>query len=152
MHNPTTLIDFYKADHRNQYPDGTTLVFSNWTPRGSRIEGIDEVVFFGLQYYVQEYLHNVWSREFFQVSKDVAVERYRRRMTNAGFNLDLSHLEALHNLGFLPLRIMALPEGSKVPIGVPMFVVWNTLPDFFWLTNYIESTLSSIVWGSCTSA
>jgi nicotinamide phosphoribosyltransferase len=43
--NPLLLTDGYKVDHKRQYPDGTTLVYSNWTPRKSRIEGIEEVVF-----------------------------------------------------------------------------------------------------------
>ncbi len=43
--NPLLLTDGYKVDHKRQYPEGTTLVYSNWTPRKSRIDGIDEVVF-----------------------------------------------------------------------------------------------------------
>ena len=46
--NPLFLIDGYKADHRRQYPEGTTVVYSNWTPRKSRVEGMDQVVFFGV--------------------------------------------------------------------------------------------------------
>jgi nicotinamide phosphoribosyltransferase len=56
--------DFYKVDHRSQYPENTQMVFSNWTPRGSRIEGINEVVFFGLQYYMLRYLQDEWQRDF----------------------------------------------------------------------------------------
>ncbi len=54
--NPLLLTDGYKVDHRRQYPIGTSLVYSNWTPRKSRIEGIDEVVFFGLQYFIKKYI------------------------------------------------------------------------------------------------
>jgi len=43
--NPLMLIDFYKADHRRQYPEGTELVYSNFTPRKSRQEGNDKLVF-----------------------------------------------------------------------------------------------------------
>lgn len=152
MSTPLTNIDFYKADHRSQYPKGTELVFSNWTPRSSRIEEVDNVVFFGLQYFVKEYLVNRWNRDFFERSKDEVVGRYARRMTNAGIAIEVDHIEALHDFGYLPLEIRALPEGTEVPIGVPMFVMWNTEPDFFWLTNYLETTMSSIVWGPCTSA
>lgn len=41
-----------------------------------------------------------------------------------------NHIEALHDLGYLPLRIKALPEGSKVDIGIPLLTVVNTHPDF----------------------
>lgn len=152
MSTPLTMIDFYKADHRNQYPKGTETVFSNWTPRKSRIDEIDHVVFFGLQYFVEEYLVARWNRDFFDRPKEAVVAPYRRRMRNAGINIDVDHIEALHNLGYLPLEVRALPEGTEVPIGVPMFVLWNTNPEFFWLTNYLETSLSSIVWGPCTSA
>jgi nicotinamide phosphoribosyltransferase len=53
--NPLLLTDGYKVDHRRQYPTGTTLVYSNLTPRKSRIDGVDEVVFFGLQYFIKKY-------------------------------------------------------------------------------------------------
>ena len=52
--NPMHLIDGYKADHRRQYPEGTEYVYSNFTPRMSRIEGVNEIVFFGLQYFIKE--------------------------------------------------------------------------------------------------
>lgn len=152
MTTPLTNIDFYKADHRSQYPAGTETVFSNWTPRKSRIDGIDEVVFFGLQYYVLEYLVARWNREFFERPKAEVLDRYRRRMANAGIDIGVDHIEALHDLGYLPIEIRALPEGTAVPIGIPMFVMWNTEPAFFWLTNYLETSISSIVWGPCTSA
>jgi nicotinamide phosphoribosyltransferase len=54
--NPLLLTDGYKVDHRRQYPEGTTLVYSNWTPRKSRIEGVEEVVLFGLQYFIKKYI------------------------------------------------------------------------------------------------
>lgn len=145
-------IDFYKADHRSQYPKGTEVVFSNWTPRGSRIEGVDKVVFFGLQYFIKEYLNTQWGFDFFGSPKDEVVEDYARRMKNAGINITTDHIAALHDLGYLPVEIRALPEGSQVPIGVPMMVMWNTLPEFFWITNYLETSLSACLWGPCTSA
>ncbi len=150
--NPLTLIDFYKADHRSQYPAGTETVFSNLTPRKSRIEGSDKLVFFGLQYWVDEYLGRVWDAGFFNLPKEEVVDSYRRRMVNAGISISYDHIEALHDLGYLPLEIWALPEGSSVPMGVPPLVMWNTHPDFFWLTNYLETSISCAVWGPSTSA
>lgn len=150
--NPANAIDFYKADHRSQYPEGTTLVFSNWTPRGSRVEGIDSVVFFGLSYYIEKFLIGDWNKNFFDKPKDEVVAVYKRRMETSGIPITFEHIEALHDLGFLPLEIRALPEGSSVPIGVPPLVLWNTHPDFFWLTNYLETSLSAMLWGPCTSA
>ena len=110
------------------------------------------MVFFGLQYFVKEYLIDRWQRDFFDHPKAKVLERYARRMRNAGIDIEVDHIAALHDLGYLPLEIMALPEGSSVPLGVPMFVMWNTKPEFFWITNYLETSLSSIVWGPSTSA
>jgi len=64
--NPMFLIDFYKADHKSQYPKGTNLVYSNFTPRSSRVEGINHMVFFGLQYLVKEYLIRQFNEQFFK--------------------------------------------------------------------------------------
>lgn len=54
--------------------------------------------------------------------------------------------------GYLPIRIKALPEGSVCPIRVPMMTITNTLPEFFWLTNYLETIISCTLWMPCTSA
>lgn len=152
--NPLLLTDGYKLDHRRQYPAGTTLVYSNWTPRKSRLEGVNEVVFFGLQYFIKKYLIEDFEAHFFRQPKEKVVAQYRRRV-NAylGENqVGTQHIEALHDLGYLPLAIKALPEGASVPIRVPMFTMYNTLPEFFWLTNYFETLLSAVVWMPCTSA
>lgn len=152
--NPLNLIDFYKADHRRQYPDKTTLVFSNFTPRKSRIKDVNYVVFFGLQYYIKEYLINVWDNGFFNRDKSEVLKEYSCRLNNAlGPNdIGVDHIAALHDLGYLPIKIMALPEGAKVPIKIPPLVMWNTKPEFFWLVNYLETSISASIWQMCTSA
>jgi len=152
--NPLLLTDGYKADHRRQYPDGTTLVYSNWTPRKSRIEGVEEVVFFGLQYFIKKYIIEDFERDFFSRPKSEVIARYARRINNyLGENqVGTSHIAALHDLGYIPMVFKALPEGASVPIRVPMFTMYNTLPDFFWLTNYFETLLSAVVWLPCNSA
>jgi len=150
--SPTYVADFYKIAHKGMYPPGTEQVFSNLTPRSSRVEGQDYVIFYGLQYYVKRYLIEKWNRDFFNLPKKRAIPLYRRRISGAGLNGADEHLEALHDLGYLPIEIWALPEGSKVPLGVPALVIWNTHPDFFWLTNFLETSLSQEVWGMITSA
>lgn len=158
--NPLTAIDFYKADHRRQYPEGTTEVYSNFTPRSSRAAAVlndsydHQVVFFGLQYFLKHFLVDAWNKNFFQQDKETVVNAYKRRMDYAlGKNaIDIKHIAALHDLGFLPLKIKALSEGTRVPIGVPVLTVVNTQPEFFWLTNYIESVISCYLWKPITSA
>ncbi len=152
--NPLLLTDGYKLDHRRQYPKGTTLVYSNWTPRKSRIAGIDEVVLFGLQYFIKKYILEDFEKDFFKQPKEKVVAEYQRRINNyLGENqVGIQHIEDLHDLGYIPMVIKAVPEGSAVPVRVPMFTIYNTLPEFFWLTNYFETLLSAVIWMPCTSA
>lgn len=152
--NSLLNTDGYKVDHRRQYPAGTTLVYSNWTPRRSRIPEIDEVVFFGLQYFIKHYLLEDFRVNFFQRPKEEVLRTYARRIdTYLGPNaVGTDHIAALHDLGYLPMVIKALPEGSCVPLRVPMCTMYNTKPDFFWLTNYFETLLSTTLWLPCNSA
>lgn len=152
--NPLLLTDGYKVDHRRQYPNNTTLVYSNWTPRKSRIEGVNEVVFFGLQYFIKKYIIEDFQTNFFNQPKETVVSRYARRINNyLGENqVGTKHIEDLHDLGYIPMVFKALPEGVSVPVRVPMFTMYNTKSEFFWLTNYFETLLSAVVWLPCTSA
>jgi nicotinamide phosphoribosyltransferase len=154
MFNAITLIDGYKLDHRRQYPAGTEYVYSNWTPRGSRIKGITHVVNIGLQYFLQEYLGNQFGDTFFDRDvEDVVAEYNRRTLDYLGPNdIGDQHIRDLHALGYLPLEFKSLPEGALVPLRVPMFTVENTHPDFFWLVNYIETLMSNVLWMPMTSA
>jgi nicotinamide phosphoribosyltransferase len=158
--NPLMAIDFYKADHRRQYPKGTTEVYANFTSRSNAHAQFisdgheDKVVMFGLQYFLSYFLGEIWQNNFFDLPKEKVVANYKRRMdTSLGEgSIPVDHIEALHDLGYLPLKIKALPEGVRVPIGVPPITIKNTLPEFFWLTNYIESVMSCFLWKPMTSA
>lgn len=157
--NPLNAIDFYKADHRRQYPIGTEYVYANFTPRSSRLAKMlpdfdDKVVFFGLQGFIKHFLIETWNEGFFNQPKAQVVTAYKRRMDSSLGEgaVPVDHIEALHDLGFLPLQIKAVPEGSRVNIRVPVLTLVNTDPNFFWLTNYIETVLSAELWKSCTTA
>ena len=152
--NPLLYTDGYKVDHRRQYPNKTTLVYSNWTPRMSRIKDVDEVVFFGLQYFIKKYLIEDFETNFFNKSKAEVCKKYQRRINNyLGANqVGIKHIEDLHDFGYLPMVIKALPEGVSVPIRVPMLTMYNTEAEFFWLTNYFETILSTTLWLPCNSA
>jgi len=158
---PATAIDFYKADHRRQYPEGTEIVYSNFTPRSDRLfnwEGKSgKVVFFGLQGFIQAFLIDLWNKEFFNKPMDEVISYYKRRMdTSLGpDSIDIEHLEELWELGYLPIEIKALQEGTKAPIGIPVLTIRNTFKTpykFFWLVNYLETILSTMLWKPCTSA
>jgi nicotinamide phosphoribosyltransferase len=152
--NPFLLTDYYKVGHVFQYPANATLVYSNLTPRKSRIKNVDEMVFFGLQYFIKEYLIDYFNDNFFNQPKNEALEEYKRRIkTSLGTDLpSYEHIEKLHDLGYLPIEIKALPEGSKVPMRVPCLTIMNTIAEYYWLTNFLETILSAVIWQPCTSA
>ncbi len=157
--NPILWTDGYKLCHKDQYPVHTEWVYETWTPRMSRIAGISHVVFFGLQGALAE-LTNSFNDYFFAQPEDTVVADYEEAIrevfakTNANFATthQSQHIRDLHRLGYLPIRVKALKEGSLVPIGVPMFTIENTHPDFFWLPGYLETQLSAYIWSPMTAA
>lgn len=157
--NPTIAIDYYKSGHIRQYPEGTTFVYANGTFRSSKlaktIKGIfdEKVVFFGMQGFIKWFLIDCWNEAFFNQPKDKVLADYQWHMDQGlGPGVDISHIAELHDKGYLPVRIKALPEGSRVNIKVPAFTICNTHPNFFWLTNYLEDVLSNNVWKASTTA
>ena len=148
----TLNCDGYKTSHYRQYSPRTQVVYSTWTPRKSRMAEVDKVVFFGLQYFIKDYLIDSFNQTFFNRAKNEVIDEIKTVMKNYTNDENTSHWEALHDLGYLPLKITALPEGTLTPIRVPMFTIENTLPEFYWLTNFIETILSTEIWKSMTSA
>lgn len=148
------LCDFYKIAHRQMYPDNTSIVYSTWTPRASRMKGVENVVWFGGQVFYKEYLIDLFNEHFFARPKTEVIAEYVRviKFTLGDQNPETKHLEDLHDLGFMPLSIKALPEGTLVPLRVPVMTIQNTDPRFFWLTNFVESLASSELWQPSTSA
>jgi nicotinamide phosphoribosyltransferase len=155
LHRPVTRIDGYKYDHRRQYPHLTQFVLANWTARGSRIPGVDKVGFLGLQVFLQRKLMDDLHTGFFSQDIDKVCASYERRVNRyLGPNkVGIEHIRAWHALGYTPLVFKALPEGTQVPLRVPMFTVQNTSGHeaFFWLVNYFETLISCSLWQACTS-
>lgn len=148
------LCDFYKLSHRAQYPKGTETIYSTWTPRATRMKGVENVVCFGYQAFIKNYLIDFFKKNFFDRPIDEVLSEYARVITGTlgDPNPETQHIRELHSLGFLPLCIRAVPEGTVVPLRVPMLTVHNTVPKFYWLTNYIETLASCELWQPTTSA
>ncbi len=150
---PANWCDSYKVGHKGMYPKGMTRLQSNWTPRGSRIPGVKKAVFFGLQAFLTRFFVEYFNEQFFAKDREQVVARHVRRVQGLlGQKFNADHWRALHDLGYLPLRISALPEGTEVPLRVPCFIIENTHPEFGWLVNYFESVLSAENWLPMTSA
>lgn len=146
--NPMLLIDFYKAVHAEMLPQDMTKSVSYFTPRMSRVKRWDDVVMFGLQGFIKTYLIDYFNKKFFERPFDEVIGEYKRIMDAAlGENAyKIAKIEKLHKLGYLPIEIIALPEGALVPMHVPMFGITNTHPEFAWLPQSLESLISAESW------
>lgn len=152
--NPLLLLDYYKTTHAEQYPKGLTKMASYFTPRMSRLQGEDHLIMFGLQGFIKSYLIDGFERYFFSRPKEEVLREYKRVLdaTLGEGAYSLEKIAHLHDLGYLPLEIKALPEGTRVPVKVPMLEVSNTHPDFVWLVNTIETNISCYLWHAMLSA
>ncbi len=148
------LSDSYKQGHHLLYPDDLEFMSSNTTPRKSRVAGVNEVVVFGNQYFVEEYLIHQWNETFFSQPIESILKEYHRIIDNhLGPNIvSDKNIRYLHSLGYLPVRIKGLREGTLCPIGVPLMTVINTDKNCVWLTNFLETISQTVTWLPITSA
>lgn len=154
QYDPLLCLDFYKTAHAEQYPQTLTRMVSYYTPRMSRLKDVDKVTMFGLQAFIKEYLIRAFDHWFFRKNWEDILATYKR-VLNATIHTDgigENRLKALHNLGYLPIQIRAVPEGVRTNIKVPQIEISNTHPDFVWLVNSIETMLSCSMWHTQVSA
>lgn len=151
------LCDAYKTGHINQQPLGTDSFFENLTARSHTYFNtpldFDGSVFMGLQRLVLRWLvgsfNNFFKTPFNQVEAEYL--EYMDGVLGKGV-VKSAHLKALHELGYIPLEIRAVPEGSLVPIRVPFLTIENTVDGFGWLTGYFEDLWSNELWKPCVLA
>ena len=148
--------DAYKIGHKDQYAPGTEYVYSNLTARSgkhSNIKNSEGVIWVGLQFVIKDVLINNWNDTFFSQPKHHVVGLYQHYVSKVlGYTVSVEHIAELHDLGWLPVEIKALPEGSFVPYRVPMMTIVNTDPKFYWVTNMLETMISAESWAMITSA
>lgn len=150
--------DAYKSGHVYQYPSATEYLMFNLTPRSDKWFNsplaIDGVVAFGIQRFVKDYLIDHWNATFFERDKKEAIDEILEVM-NGVLGKDAigrEHWEALHDLGYLPVEVYAVEEGTVVPMRVPMIVFQNTVSGFHWVAGYLEDAFSAEIWKACTIA
>jgi len=129
----------------------------------------DHIVFFGLQYFVKEYLTGTVVTPEKVDEAEAFVARYMAdvRVIGAG-GYDYTMFPRgdwvamctgdydgtgtpVGTPGVLPIKIEALPEGTLARPGTCLFKITNTHPRFFWLPNFLETLLVQ-VWYPTTVA
>lgn len=152
------VVDVYKLGHAAMYTEGTDFLYSNLTPRSDKHfkapKGFDhKMVVFGTQGSIMEIVEN-WNESFFSKPKADVIRRYRRRVNGVLGEgvVSTARMEALHDLGYLPLEIKTIDEGARIGMKIPMLTIKNTIAEFFWLVNYLETALSAQIWQMSTNA
>jgi len=136
--NILLLTDSYKPTHWKQLPKGVTILRSYLESRGGKF---DNTLFYGLQYFLKEYLEG----KVVTLSKINKAKQFWDAHLGPGiFNIDgWMHILDKHN-GVLPVIIKAVPEGTIIPTGNVLLTIENTDPEVPWLTNYLESLLLQV--------
>ena len=155
-YSPLLFTDSYKVSHAGFSPDGLAGIYSNFTPRYSHYfkdkypAFNDKYVQFGVQYAFKR-INDMFSC-FFAGNLKEEMDKISSVLNPYIGEQDMGRFESLHKLGYLPIEVRSIEEGSLVNMSVPSFTVRNTHPDFAWLTNYLETLISAEVWKPLTIA
>lgn len=163
--NPLLAIDAYKFGHMSMHPDNIDYIYCNLTPRSMKYfnrsipsEFVDnKLVAFGMQMTVQDIIQSFDTNFFSRPLSDVLAEFLATAAPFIGENAKAkqileSNVTKLHKLGYLPLCIKTLPEGTISNPQVPILTIVNTIPGFGWLPNYLETYISQNTWKVATVA
>ncbi len=142
--NPLLGVDVYKMGHMEQYKPGTTEVYDVLVARSDKM--YDRTVFFGLQWWLKTYLTR-------RLTPAMAEEFLENRKAILGSNSPEVErkIRALGELGYFPVEIKAVPEGTVMTVQNVLMTVRNTHPDFHWVPGFLESLIMK-VWDAIASA
>ncbi len=143
MKNIILNTDSYKASHYLQYPPKSEYVSSYIEARGGEY---DKTLFFGLQAFIKEYLIEPITQANIDEAEAI-ITAHGLPFNKEGWQYILDAYN-----GYLPLEILAVEEGTLVPLKSPLLQVVNTDPKVPWLTSYLETTLLRAIWYPTTVA
>lgn len=99
----------------------------------------------------------MWDSTFFDVAEGIAIGKLTRRTRNL-FGSVVEHakyirdMRSLWQLGYLPIEVRSIDEGTRYPIGLPVFTVEATVDGYGWLVNYVETLTSGLIWPMINTA
>ena len=150
---PYLATDFYKVSHAMNvkdtlapalHPEKIETVYETLTPRQNTYFPYDDkMVVFGYEFFMHDLIKS-WQTEFFdkdwsEIKSDFEV--FKDMSNEQVYSSMVAKFKQLHDLGFLPLEVRSLPEGSLVPMRVPVLSIRNTDKRFYWLPGFLETTL-----------
>ena len=167
--NSLYLSDGYKVGHKAMLAPGTTKLYGTWIPRSTKHapKGITKIISFGQQlvwkwlhdefeenFFMNNYRTNPFTKEKMEVPglKEKALQFIKDMSLYLGMEYDGKHFEELWDLGYLPIKVKALPEGIETNPNIPHMTFVNTVDGFAWLTLYLETIVSALAWKPSTAA
>lgn len=137
--------DSYKIGHKSMIKRGVKAMMGVITGRKSS-KYTNHLTFKGIQYTIKRYI---------DITITMAdIDEAEIEVSEQGGRFDRSPWEKIvkeHN-GKLPIHIRALPEGSVVPVGVPLVTVEAHGEEFAFLSAYVETCIQRGVWFPTTVA
>ena len=155
MFKPNSLFysDGYKIGHGKMLAPGTDFLYGTWIPRSTKHapKGVTKIVSAGQQF-TWRWIHDEFQENFFNQPREIATRFAEDMSKYLGLPFEGTQFEALHDLGYLPIKVKSLPEGIETQTNVPHMTFVNTVSGFAWLTLYLETVVSSLAWKMPTSA
>lgn len=141
-------VDAYKMGHMCQYPTDTEYIYSVLQLRSDRYFSKTPIV--GLQYLIKEYLMQ-------PINKQDVLELIAETKEMGIYHPETEKkLMSLVKLGYLPLEIKAIPEGSVIDLPNAICTIQNTVEGFHWCVGLVETLLlkwwSALATSSCSLA
>ena len=148
MRNKLLMADYYKSTHHLLYPQNTSYVHSYIESRGTDLPS-SQTLFFGLQGFLKAYLQGQFANEDnIKEASEIYSNGFGQEYFNQrGWQLMLDKYD-----GCLPVIIRALPEGTISNTGKVLLTIENTDADFWWLPQWLETSLLRAVWYPTTVA
>jgi nicotinamide phosphoribosyltransferase len=134
--------DSYKSSHFLQFPPGTEAIYSYIEARSGHYENL---VWYGALASLLDKLSQKITIDMVEEANSVLTV-HGEPFPYQGWKYVVEELN-----GDIPLRIRALPEGSIVPVSIPLMTIESTCPKAFWMPGWFETMLMR-VWYPTTVA
>lgn len=135
--NLLLMTDIYKVAHMRAYKEGTSKVYSYLCARSSKVS--EYAVFFGLQPYIK-----MLEKKITQENAEEFFEYYSMFLGTEVPQDVVDKINGLVSLGYIPLEIKAVKEGTKINNKNVLATVTNTVEGYGWVVGFFESLLLKV--------